>query len=287
MKKSSAIITILSGSIFMSFVGLLLRLLEEANGFQVLFYRSFGIALVILIFICFRRKIGPITCLRTLDWNDFWIGVNLSIAFSMYVFAMFNSSVASTLFILSITPFIAAFLGWVFLNERLSIGTLISIAIASLGVVIMIFDGLELERTLGNIFALISGFSFSIAILLARLGRKDDVLGGTFLGGVFCILVGFIACFYDGFSFQISFYDFVLLIFMGSFTIGIGIMLVTWGTPFVPTSEVCLLVLLESVLGSIWPWVFLSEQMTFMEIIGSCLILFSIIIFSLMNKRSG
>ena len=127
----------------------------------------------------------------------------------------------------------------------------------------------------------------SIAILLARLGRKNDVLGGTFLGGVFCILVGFIACFYGGFGFQISLYDFVLLIFMGSFTIGIGIMLVTWGTPFVPTSEVCLLVLLESVLGSIWPWIFLSEQMTFMEIIGSCLILFSIIIFSLMNKRSG
>ncbi|HCW84232.1 MAG TPA: EamA family transporter, partial [Rhodobacteraceae bacterium] len=47
----------------------------------------------------------------------------------------------------------------------------------------------------------------------------------------------------------------MISLFMGAFTIGIGITLVTWGTPFVPAAEVSLLVLLESVLSPIWVWI--------------------------------
>ena len=154
MTKNHAIITILSGSVFMSFVGVLLRLLEAANGFQVLFYRSFGLALIVFIFICFHRNITPQKAFLSLDRSDCLIGLNLAIAFSMYVFAMFNSSVSSTLFILSITPFLAAVLGWLFLNERLMIGTYFSIFLATLGVVIMVYDGVTFQRSIGNFYAL-------------------------------------------------------------------------------------------------------------------------------------
>ena len=286
MTKNHAILTILSGSVFMSFVGVLLRLLEAANGFQVLFYRSFGLALIVFIFICFRRNITPKKAILSLDWSDFLIGLNLAIAFSMYVFAMFNSSVSSTLFILSITPFLAAVLGWLFLNERLMIGTYFSIFLATLGVVIMVYDGVTFQRSIGNFYAFISGISFALAILFARLSKKKDVLGGTFLGGIFCIFFGFIACLFSVSSFSISFNDFLILIFMGSFTIGIGIMLVTLGTPYVPTSEVCLLVLLESVLGSIWPWVFISEKMSPLEVLGASIIILAIILFSFASRIS-
>ena len=172
MTKNQAIITILSGSVFMSFVGVLLRLLEAANGFQVLFYRSFGLALIVFIFICFRRDITPKKVILSLDRSDFLIGLNLAIAFSMYVFAMLNSSVSSTLFILSITPFFAAVLGWLFLNERLMIGTYFSIVLATLGVLIMVYDGMTFQRTIGNLYAFISGVSFALAILFARLSKK-------------------------------------------------------------------------------------------------------------------
>ncbi len=286
MTKNHAIITILSGSVFMSFVGVLLRLLEAANGFQVLFYRSFGLALIVFLFICFWRKITPQKAILSLDRSDCLIGLNLAIAFSMYVFAMFNSSVSSTLFILSITPFLAAVLGWLFLNERLMIRTYFSIFLATLGVVIMVYDGLAFQRTIGNIYAFVSGVSFALAILFARLSKKKDVLGGTFLGGIFCIFFGLMACSFSASSLSILFYDFLILIFMGSFTIGIGIMLVTLGTPYVPTSEVCLLVLLESVLGSIWPWIFIGEKMSPLEVLGASIIIFAIILFSVVSRIS-
>ena len=83
MTKNQAIITILSGSVFMSFVGVLLRLLEAANGFQVLFYRSFGLALIVFIFICFRRDITPKKVILSLDWSDFLIGLKCISQISM------------------------------------------------------------------------------------------------------------------------------------------------------------------------------------------------------------
>ena len=73
---------------------------------------------------------------------------------------------------------------------------------------------------------------------------------------------------------------------MGSFTIGIGIMLVTLGTPYIPTSEVCLLVLLESVLGSIWPWLFIGEKMSPLEVLGALIIILAIILFSFTSRVS-
>ena len=52
MTKFSAVNLTLAGAICMSFVGLLIRLIESADGFQILFYRSIGMSLVILTLVC-------------------------------------------------------------------------------------------------------------------------------------------------------------------------------------------------------------------------------------------
>ena len=53
--------------------------------------------------------------------------------------------------------------------------------------------------------------------------------------------------------------DLLLTLFMGAFTISIGIALVTWGTGYVPAAG-GLLTLTESVLGPIWPWMFSARR---------------------------
>ena len=75
------------------------------------------------------------------------------------------------------------------------------------------------------------------------------------MGALAALIVG------DGLA--ISTYDLGMTLFMGAFTIGIGIAFVTWGTSYVPAAEVSLLVLIESVLGPVWPWLFLGEAMSF------------------------
>ena len=65
---------------------------------------------------------------------------------------------------------------------------------------------------------------------------------------------------------------------MGVFTIGLGIALVTWATPFLPAAEVSILVLLESILGRVWVWLFLGQIISFAELVGGFTVISAVIL---------
>jgi drug/metabolite transporter (DMT)-like permease len=286
MTRKSATFTILLGGLFMSFVGLIMRLIVDATGFQILFYRSLTISLVVIIFSCIITKSNPLDFFKKLDKFDLIMGVFLSLAFATYVFSMLYTAVASTLFILSVTPFLAAIIGWIWLGEKPRIIVWFTMIAATFGVALMVNDGITYGKTFGNLLALLSALFFALALIIARYSAKENVLGGTFLGGVFACLIGFLAAIYFNQGLIISSYDLSLSLFMGAFTIGLGITLVTTGTPFVPAAEVSLLVLVESVLGPVWVWLILSEAMSKLEIIGGLIIFASLILLARSNQHS-
>ena len=76
-----------------------------------------------------------------------------------------------------------------------------------------------------------------------------------------------------------------LSIFMGLFTIGIGIALVTWATPYLPAAEISILVLIESILGPIWVWIFLNETISVFEIIGGLTVLSAVVLMIYVNQK--
>ena len=270
----------------MSFVGLYMRLLSQADGFQILFFRSLSLCLIVLMVCCLRRKVTPLIFLKSIDKNDFLIGSSLSLAFVCYVFAMLYTSVASTLLILSSTPFIAAIIGWLWINERPRSITWIAMAFAIVGIYFMVRSGYQLGNSFGNLLALLSGFWFALMLVMARHVRKNDILGGTFVGGAICIFIGAIMALLFGTGLKVTTQDLLIILGMGAFGIGIGITLVTWGASHVPAAEVSILVLIESVLGPVWPWLFLNEAMTLSEILGGTLVLGSVVVFAIFSIRA-
>ena len=264
----------------MSFNGALIRVLESANGFQVLFYRSIGLCLFVLLFIRIKRRTSLVKAFGTMDKWDILVGVCLGVAFSSYVFSIFYTSVASTLFILSTTPMIAAFLSWLSLSERPSLITGFAMLLSLAGVLIMVREGLSVGRSWGNGLALISAVSFAAMLVLTRKSYKTDILTGTFLGGFFSGVFGLFAAVFISSGIGVSPFDLSLMLVMGAFAIGLGISLVTLAAPFVPSAEVSILVLLESVLGPLWVWGFLNEAMSGNELAGGLIILLSVCILS-------
>ena len=285
MLKKHAVLLILTGGTFMSFVGLYMRLLSHADGFQILFYRSLSLCFMVGLVCCLRRKVTPFNFLKSIDRNDFVIGIVLSLAFASYVFAMLYTTVASTLLILSATPFMAATIGWLWINERPRPITWLAMAFAIAGIYFMVKSGYQLGNSMGNLLALLSGFWFALMLVMARRSRKDDILGGTFIGGVICVVIGASMAFLIGTGLRVLTLDLVIILGMGAFGIGIGIALVTWGASHVPAAEVSILVLIESVLGPVWPWVFLNEAMTLSEIFGGALVLGSVVVFALFSTK--
>jgi len=123
-------------------------------------------------------------------------------------------------------------------------------------------------------------------LVIARRSRKADVLGGTFFGGVFSLILAGGAAMVVGNGLTISAGDLGLVLFMGAFTIGIGIALVTWGAPHVPAAEVSLLVLIESVLGPLWPWIFLGEAMSGLEVIGGITVMGAVAMLAIKSNQA-
>jgi len=286
MTRPIAMLLVLCGAVLMSFVGVLMRLLDDASGFQILFYRSISLTLMVLAVICLRRRCGPVAVLKTIDKHDIWMGFWLAIAFTSYIFSMLYTSVASTLFILTVAPFLAAILAWQWIGEIPHRATWPTMIAATFGVGLMVFDGASLGYSLGNSIAFISALCFAMMLVIARRSRKKDVLGGTFLGGVFSLCLGAVAASVFDNGLSISHIDTAIILFMGAFTIGLGIALVTIGTGYLPAAEVSLLVLIESVLGPVWPWLFLGEALTMAEIIGGCITLAAVIALTIATRNA-
>jgi len=261
-------------------------ILETQDVLLILFYRSIGLSLMVLLFTCLRRNQSVNSFFRSLDVRDFIIGIFLSISFCGYVFSIIHSSVASTLFILSSGPFFTAVISLVWINERPNLVTWTTMIIAIVGMMIMLLNGLETGKILGNIGALITTISFSSMLVYIRKNKKTDVLGGTFLGGFLCcVFVLFIVVFIKK-SLLLSFQDTCIIFGMGALTIGLGISLITSSAPYLSAPEVSIFMLAESILGPLWPWFFLGEKIKTMELIGGALILLSLfILFIFGNDR--
>lgn len=284
MNRVQATLLTLGGATLMSFVGLLLRLIESADGFQILFYRSFSLAVMVMLVACLRRKTSPLRFFLSIDWWDILMGLFLGIAFSFYVYALLNTNIASALFILSSSPVFAAVLGWVFVGERPSRITFIALGLAVTGVGVMVYDGIETGGILGNLYALFSAFCFAAMLVMVRWLNRDS-LGGTFVGGIVAMLMNEFVAIGIGSGIMISQWDLGLSLFMGAFTIGLGIACVTWAASYLPASEVSLLVLVESVLGPIWVWLFLNETTTVNVILGGGIVLCAVIMQTVGGNR--
>lgn len=214
------------------------------------------------------------------------MGMALSLAFTCYVFAMIHTTVASTLLILSATPFMAAMIGFLWIRERPKSITWVAMIFASMGIYFMAKSGNQLGNNLGNLMALLSGFWFALMLVIARRSGKLDVLGGTFIGGAFCAVIGATLALLFGSGLSVLSFDLFIIFVMGAFGIGIGIAFVTWGASYVPAAEVSILMLIESVLGPIWPWIMLGEAMTLSEILGGALVLGSVVIFAVFSAEA-
>ena len=88
MTKRNATFTILLGGFFMSFVGLMMKMIIDASGFQILFFRSMSLSLVVIIFACIITKSDPKTFMKRLDKFDLLMGIFLSLAFATYVLSL-------------------------------------------------------------------------------------------------------------------------------------------------------------------------------------------------------
>ena len=207
----------------------------------------------------------------------------LSFGFCGYVFAMYNTTVANTNFIISLQILFLAILGYFFLKEKISAITLTSIILAMTGVLLMVGNSLTPGELSGNLAAFSMPITFAILIIIVRKFPTVDMVPAQFIAGISCCLVGY----FLSTKIMISPHDIFLGFLAGFFQIGLGFIFITTGARTTPSAMVGIIMLSESVLGPIWAFVFISERPSMYGLIGGAIILFAVLIqfYSLLSKN--
>ncbi len=269
------------GGVFLSTSGILLRNIEAASGWQILFYRgfAFSITLFLLLLLRYRSGIGP--AFVAIGRPGLWAALVLGLGSICYVFAILTTTVANAVFIIGASPLVTALVGWLVLDERTSRFGIAAMLVSLVGIGLMFADGLLEGRWLGNVAALGVVASFVIFLLIIRNRRGTDMLPATCLGG---LAMGGIAGLFAG-TLAISPQDLAIAVVMGVFQFGIGFWCFTVATRYIMASEVALFSLTESILGPIWVWIGVGEKPSLLTLAGSMVVFVSVAAYCLRGVR--
>ena len=270
------------GALSLSFGGLIVKSFEGATLWQIIFWRSVFFSLTVLAFliIAYKKKLFNSFYLSGLP--GFIGGVILSIGFCGYVFAMYNTTVANTNFIISLQILFLAIFGYFFLKEKISSTTLFSIILAVVGVSTMVGNSLTSGELSGNLAAFLMPVTFAVLIIIVRKFPAVDMVPAQFVAGICCCLIGYML----SNKIMISYHDIFLGFLAGFFQIGFGFIFITIGARTTPSAMVGIIMLSESVLGPLWAFLFASERPSMFSLIGGAIIIFAVLIqfYTLLNK---
>ena len=182
--KIPGYILCLMGAFFLSWGGLLIREWEGGNAWQILFWRSLFFNLTLIIFLYFIYKKKALTVIKKAGFPGVLGGIAMAIGFTAYIFAMRETTVANVLFIISTQTIWLALFGYLFLKEKISTKTLLSIILAMIGILVMVGGSLNTGSLFGNLVALFIPINFAFLILLIRKYSQLDLVPALFYGGL-------------------------------------------------------------------------------------------------------
>jgi len=284
LKSIPGPVLVFMGAFCLSFGGLIVKSFDDANLWQILFWRQIFFAIIVSLYLFIVYKKNFFKSFYVSGMPGFVAGFILSLGFSAYVFSMYKTTVANTNFIIATETIFLALFGYIFLKEKIKLITYISIFLGMLGVLLIIGSSLSFQTNdeiIGNIVAFIMPISFAVLVIIIRKYPNVDMVPAQFTAGVFAAIIGFTIA---G-NLSISLHDLVLALIAGFFQVGLGFILITIGSRTTPSAMVGILMLSESVFGPLWAWLFINEISPVTVLIGGFIIILSILLQTFFGKK--
>ncbi len=260
-----------------SLAGILVRLVEAATSWHIVLYRSVGVTLMIgaVIGVVHRGRVAE--AIRLAGWPAVVAGFCSAASSVFFILALGHVTVANALFLTGITTFLAAIGAQVLLGERVSRHAWGAMALAAIGVTVMLGGGLALGRLAGNLLALGSAVSFAGHVLALRANKQSDMLPAVLYAGLVGMLVSLLALGLLDLSPRVSLRDLLLGLTMGAAQLGVGLILYTRASRHLPAAELQLVATAELVLAPLWVWIGVGEAPDAATLVGGGLIVLAIL----------
>lgn len=257
--------------------------LIQADPMVTAFWRGLMAGSVVLLGILL---IWGLDAYRTL-WRSGWSGATYTVLLGTtapaFVLAVENTSVANVVFIFATMPIFAAIFSRVLLGEpihRRMVLTMIAV-LAGLGIIAYGSAATELSSWRGDIWALYVTVAFSFALTAVRRVKEVSMVPAipiAYIGAALAI---------GTFTEPLDAFPGEWHLFLGhGLFIGAASCMLALGPRYISSTEVALLVLLESVLAPILVWAVIGEDPGAWALIGGAVVIGTLLISNLIALRS-
>ncbi|TKT81410.1 DMT family transporter [Aquamicrobium sp. LC103] len=199
-----------------------------------------------------------------------------------FVSAVFNTSTANLVFILTFNTVFSALLSWIFLKERPRPATIATMFAMMVGVLIIVGDSVGTGSLFGDVLALASSFCVASAITITRASGKD--MGFTALVAVAlpCLVAAFMVG-RNGFDMEVPWW----IILNGAVIMPISFFCLATGPKYISGPEVAMFYILETVLAPIWVWLIFTEVPSRQSLIGGLILVTALVSHSIWQIHQG
>jgi len=194
-----------------------------------------------------------------------------------------ETSATNTGWILTLNPPVAGILGWLLLKERVTMQKVVGLAIAMLGVALLISKGhlseLSLIRNWGDTLALISIGTWSIYIIMlkSRLKSYEPLAISAFHMLLGCVAFSVIGG--EQFVREIptmTAYEWTITIAIGILPSGLAYYWWTTGLRHLSVIDISMFLFIEAILASVTGWAVLGEEFTVLMALATAVIVFGV-----------
>jgi DME family drug/metabolite transporter len=269
-------LVVLAGT-FWSIGGIVVRLIEHANAWQIVFYRSFVLAMTLAVVILWRQRAGILQTIGRAGVIAAGAGLWLSLGFVCWIFALTHTTVANALFLLTTQPFMTAILALLVLGERVGRITWLTMSLALAGVAIMMSEGMAVGTLFGNLMALGAALGLAGFTVALRKGQDVDMLPAVWWAGIFATIMSGGMLLVRGQSFGMGHWDLGMCAVLGVVQLGFGLMAYIAGSRYLPAAELALLSITEVILGPLWVWFGIGEVPSGLTLGGGSIVLAAVV----------
>ncbi|MEG3616908.1 DMT family transporter [Magnetovibrio sp. PR-2] len=259
---------------------LLIRLIS-ADEWTLLFWRGLFTFGALTLFITAHRRTNPVQAFTRLSRKGVLVAFLFAVNTCLFVVSIRHTSVANTLVILSTAPIFAAAMSSLFLREHAPMRTWFTAVIGVVCIAAIMGEGLQRSTFIGDGAAV--GVALFLAAILTLLRRGDlDTTPIVALGGLMTasMMVAFAA------PFSLVGLDWVYMVILGGVVIPVSFGLTTEAPKYVPSAEVSLIFLLETVLGPFWVWLVIGEEPPELTLIGGAILITVLAVHTVLGLRA-
>lgn len=271
----------LLGIFILSPDALLIRLMGD-DPLQISAYRGILAGTMVLVYNQFldRRslyaQLAPVGAFGVIVTTSVIAVTQLS-----FVSGISHANVTDVLVIIAFAPLASAFMSAIFLGEKITKLTWAATLICGIGLALLLAQSDSGSSWFGLASATLSALTLAGQFVLMRAFPKENMTGcmglGFILGGLICVI--------SGANLMLETHQYLPLFLMVVIVSPIPFILFILSLRHISAAETSLIMLLESILGSVWVWLVLSEKPSMQTTLAGTLVIGTLLVYSWISLK--